>query len=37
MEIVQNSLICNSYISHIDIMHWKHIWHMDLKENVKFV
>jgi len=25
-----NSFIHNSYISHIDIMHWKHIFHKDL-------
>jgi hypothetical protein len=28
MEILQNSFIYNTYISHIDIVHWKHIWHM---------
>jgi hypothetical protein len=25
MKILQNL-----YISHINIVHWKHIWHMDL-------
>jgi hypothetical protein len=29
MEIVQNLFIHISYISHTDIMHWKHIWHMN--------
>jgi hypothetical protein len=37
MEIIQNSFNHNSYISHINTMHWKHIWNMDLLENVKFV
>jgi hypothetical protein len=37
MEIVQNLFIHNSYVSHIDIVHWKHIWHTDLSKNVKFV
>jgi hypothetical protein len=27
---VQNLFIFNSYVSHIDIMHWKHVWHIDL-------
>jgi hypothetical protein len=30
MKIMQNPFIHNSYISHIDIMHWKHIFHIDL-------
>jgi hypothetical protein len=30
MEIMQNSFIHNLYILCIDIMHWKHIWHMNL-------
>jgi hypothetical protein len=30
MEILQNSFIYTTYISHIDIVCWKHIWHMDL-------
>jgi hypothetical protein len=37
MEIMQNSFIHNFYISHIDIMHWKHIWHTYLEEDKKFV
>ncbi len=27
MEIVQNSFIHNLYVSSINIVHWKHIWH----------
>jgi hypothetical protein len=27
MEIMQNSFIHNSYVSHTDIMHYKHSWH----------
>jgi hypothetical protein len=30
MEIVQNSFIHNLYILRIDIVYWKHIWHMSL-------
>jgi hypothetical protein len=30
MKIVQNSFIHNLYISYTDIVHWKHIWHIDL-------
>jgi hypothetical protein len=30
MEIMQNSFIHNLYISRIDIVHQKHIWHTDL-------
>jgi len=37
MEIVQNSFNRNSYVSHTNIMHWKHIWNMDLLEDAKFV
>jgi hypothetical protein len=37
MEIVQNSFICNFYIPYINIVHWKHIWHMDLSKDAKFV
>jgi hypothetical protein len=37
MEIVQNSLNHNSYISHTNIVHWKHIWDMSLLEDVKFM
>jgi hypothetical protein len=29
MEIVQKNFIHNSYVLHINIVHWKHIWHMD--------
>jgi hypothetical protein len=35
MKIMQNSFIHNSYVSHINIMHWKHIWDMDLLEDAK--
>jgi hypothetical protein len=37
MEIVQNSFNRNSYISHTNIVHWKHIWNTNLLEDVKFV
>jgi hypothetical protein len=37
MEIVKNSFIHNLYISRINIMHWKHIWHMNLLEDENFV
>ncbi len=37
MEIVLNSFIHNSYVSCIDIVHWKHIWYINLCNNVKFV
>jgi hypothetical protein len=30
MEIVKILFIHTLYVSHIDIMHWKHILHMDL-------
>ncbi len=30
MKIMKNSFIHNSYISHVDIVHWKHIFHIDL-------
>jgi hypothetical protein len=30
MEIVQILFIHNLYISLINIMHWKHIWHTNL-------
>jgi hypothetical protein len=30
MEIMQNLFIRNSYVLHINIVHWKHIWHMNL-------
>jgi hypothetical protein len=29
MKIVKNLFIHNLYISHTNIVHWKHIWHMD--------
>jgi len=28
MEIMQNSFIHNSYVSCINIVDWKHVWHM---------
>jgi hypothetical protein len=31
IEIVQNSFIYNSYILHINIVHWKHIWHTNYR------
>jgi hypothetical protein len=37
MEIMQNLFIHDLYVSHINIMHWKHISHIDLQEDVKFV
>jgi hypothetical protein len=37
MEIMQNSFNRNSYISHTNIVHWKHIWNTNLLEDVKFV
>jgi hypothetical protein len=37
MEIVQNLLIHNSYISRTNVVHWKQIWQLDLQEDVKFV
>jgi len=30
MEIVQKMFIHNLYILHTNIVHWKHIWDMDL-------
>jgi hypothetical protein len=30
MEIVQNLFIYTLYVSHIDIIHWKHILYTDL-------
>ncbi len=35
LEIMQNSFIHNLYVSHINIMHWKHIWNMNLLEDAK--
>jgi hypothetical protein len=37
MEFVQNLFIHNLYISHINIVHWKHIWDMNLLEDEKSV
>jgi hypothetical protein len=37
MEIMQNLFIYNLYVSCIDIMHWKHIWHTDLLKDAKSV
>jgi hypothetical protein len=30
MEIVQKNFIHNLYVSHTNIVHWRHIWHTDL-------
>jgi hypothetical protein len=35
MEIMQILFIYNMYVSCIDILHWKHIWHMNLLEDVQ--
>jgi hypothetical protein len=35
-DMLQNSFICNSYVSRIDTMHWN-IFDTDLKEDMKFV
>jgi hypothetical protein len=35
MEIIQNLFTYNSCVSRIDIVHWKHIWHMGLLEDAK--
>jgi hypothetical protein len=29
MKIMQNSFVHNSYVSYTNIVHLKHIWHMD--------
>jgi len=36
-KIVQNLFFCILYVSHINIMHWKHIWHTNLLEDAKFM
>jgi hypothetical protein len=37
MEFMQNLFIHNLYISHINIVHWKHVWDMNLLEDAKYV
>ncbi len=37
LDIMQNSLNCNLYIFHINIVHWKHIWNTSLLKDAKFI
>ncbi len=37
MKIVQNSFNHKLYVSHINIVHWKHIWVMDILDIRSFI